>query len=101
MAKTRNRPGLVEDAEATFSGHDASIEADILAATERCAETQGAIAGAVAAPSRYRVGLVCPTPLLHRELVVEAANETDAKAKFCEANGISDSVHPWTIERSP
>jgi hypothetical protein len=49
-------------------------------------------------PTRYRVTLACPTPLLHRTLEVEAPGEEQAKLAFCKANGISDSVHPWTIE---
>lgn len=50
-------------------------------------------------PPRWRVALRCPTPLAHASLEVEAISEAEAKAKFCQANGISDSVHDWTIER--
>lgn len=49
--------------------------------------------------SRYKVALVCPTPLLHKELVVEADTEDQARSEFCKANGISGSIHPWTITR--
>ena len=51
-------------------------------------------------PVRYRVVLVCPTPLMHAMMVVEAKSEDEAKKKFMEANGISDSVHHWTITRA-
>lgn len=51
-----------------------------------------------AAP-RFRVTLNCPTPLMHQTLEVEADTEVQAKAAFCRANGISDSVHTWTVER--
>lgn len=50
-------------------------------------------------PARWRVGLVCPTPLAFPSLEVEARNETEARAEFCKRNGISGSVHSWTIER--
>lgn len=48
---------------------------------------------------RWRVALNCPTPLTHKELVVEGRTEEEAKQAFCAANGISDSIHPWTVER--
>ena len=51
------------------------------------------------APPRWRVTLVCPTPLAHKTLEVEGANEEEARKAFCAANGISGSVHVWTVER--
>lgn len=71
------RPGLVELPE----GDDTATE-DTL--TER---------------PRWRVSLVCPTPLQWPTLEVEAENEAEARAAFCEKNGISGSVHTWTVER--
>ena len=48
----------------------------------------------------YRVRLNCPTPLAYRELVVEdCAGEDEARAKFCLANNISGSSHPWDVQR--
>jgi len=47
--------------------------------------------------TRFRVALLCPTPLEHPELDLDAANEKEAWQKFCAANGISDSDHPKTI----
>ena len=47
----------------------------------------------------YRVGLVCPTALAHPSLEIEAVTEAEAKDEFCRRNGISDSVHAWTIVR--
>ena len=55
---------------------------------------------ATAGPGRYRVTLHCPTPLAHRTLEIEhAENEDDARKQFCARNGISESGHPWDIER--
>lgn len=48
---------------------------------------------------RWRVGLNCPTPIEHRTLVVEAGTQDEAKQKFCDANGISDSEHEFSYER--
>lgn len=48
---------------------------------------------------RWRVSLTCPTPLAHREMEIEAADEHAAKAEFCRVNGITDSIHPWKVER--
>ncbi len=50
-------------------------------------------------PFLWRVSLNCPTPLLHKSLEVGALTEQEAKQKFLAANGISDSVHPFVIER--
>ena len=47
----------------------------------------------------WRVSLHCPTPLAHPTLDVTATNEEEAKAEFCRRNGISGSVHNWTVER--
>jgi len=54
---------------------------------------------ATAGPGRYRVTLHCPTPLAHKTLEVDAADEADARKQFCARNGISDSSHPWDIQR--
>ena len=54
---------------------------------------------ATAGPGRYRVTLHCPTPLAHKTLEVDAADEVDARKQFCTRNGISDSSHPWDIQR--
>lgn len=54
---------------------------------------------ATAGPGRYRVTLHCPTPLAHKTLEVDAADEADARKQFCMRNGISDSSHPWDIQR--
>ena len=51
------------------------------------------------ASPRYRVSLACPTPLAFPSLEVEARNEQEARALFCKANGISDSVHNWSVVR--
>lgn len=48
---------------------------------------------------RYRVELNCPTPLSEKVMEVEAHNEAEAKAIYCRANGISDSIHSWKITR--
>jgi len=55
------------------------------------------VAVEVKAP-KYRVHLNCPTPIEFRVLEVEASNEAEAWKKYCEANGISDSVHEKIIE---
>lgn len=47
---------------------------------------------------KYRVQLNCPTPIEFRVLEVEANDEAEAWLKYCEANGISDSVHERSIE---
>ena len=46
---------------------------------------------------RFRVALDCPTPLAFRWAVVEADDSEQAKQKFLDPNGISDSVHPFEI----
>ena len=48
-------------------------------------------------PPRFRVTLICPTPVAHPELDVEAEDEAAAWKQFCTANGISGSEHPHTI----
>ncbi len=48
-------------------------------------------------PARFRVTLICPTPVAHPELEVEAENEAAAWTRFCTANGISGSEHKRTI----
>ena len=53
----------------------------------------------VKVPGRYRVELICPTPLAHPTMVVDADGEGQARKLFCEANGICDSVHQWKIQR--
>jgi len=52
----------------------------------------------VAGPRKFMVRLNCPTPLLYKSLEVAADSDDEAKQKFCEANGISGSVHPWDIK---
>lgn len=52
-----------------------------------------------AMPGKYRCALNCPTPLAHRELVVEASTEQEAWEKFEAANGICGSRHDRTIIR--
>ncbi len=47
--------------------------------------------------TRYRVSLICPTPLAHPELDVEADSPEAAWRQFCAANGITDSEHPRSI----
>lgn len=47
----------------------------------------------------WRVSLDCPTPIEHRTLDVEAGSQDEAKAKFCKANGISDSEHQFSYAR--
>lgn len=59
------------------------------------AETKPA---AKASVRKWRVGLAAGTPLAHPQMELEAACEAEAKQKFCEANGISSSECPWTIE---
>lgn len=55
---------------------------------------------ATAGPGRYFVQLHCPTTIQHKDgLEVEAANEDDARQRFCDANNISGSDHEWTIRR--
>ena len=49
---------------------------------------------------RFRVNLNCPTPLAQPEMEIEADFEEDARRQFMEANGISGSDCPWTIERT-
>jgi hypothetical protein len=63
------------------------------------AQPEAPVAQQELTPCRYRVELICPTPLAHRVLEIEAADEGQARAKFCEANGICDSVHQWKITR--
>ena len=46
-----------------------------------------------AGSSRFRVTLICPTPVARPELEVEALDEADAWKQFCAANGISGSEH--------
>lgn len=53
----------------------------------------------VAALNRYLVELRCPTPLAHPSLEVEAANEDEARAQFCEKNGISGSTQNWSVRK--
>lgn len=50
-------------------------------------------------PIKYRVELNCPTPLAHKVLEIEARSEAEAREEFCRRNGISDSIHKWTITR--
>lgn len=47
----------------------------------------------------YRVSLACKTPLAHASLEIEAQSEEEAKKEFCRQNGISDSIHPWSVVR--
>lgn len=47
--------------------------------------------------ANFRVHLNCPTPLLVNPLDVNAKDAEEAQAKFCQANGIRGSDHPWTI----
>jgi len=56
------------------------------------------VAAKVEVGPKYRVHLNCPTPIEFRILDVEAKDEQEAWKKYCEANGISDSVHEKTIE---
>ncbi len=46
---------------------------------------------------RFRVQLSAHTPIEFNDLVIDAQNVAEAKAKFCEKNGILDSTCPWTI----
>lgn len=48
---------------------------------------------ATAALPRFKVELMCPTPITHKSLVVEASHGEEAWAKFMAANGISGSEH--------
>lgn len=48
-------------------------------------------------PRRFKVQLSAHTPVAHNGIVLEAENEAEAKAKFCEMNGITDSTCPWSI----
>lgn len=48
---------------------------------------------------RFKVQLSAHTPVAHNGVVIEAENEAEAKAKFCEMNGITDSTCPWTITK--
>ena len=48
-------------------------------------------------PKRFKVQLSAYTPVEHNGVVIEAENEAEAKAKFCEMNGITDSTCPWSI----
>lgn len=50
-------------------------------------------------PSKYRVRLAANTPLAHPELILVAANETEAKRLFMAENGISGSDCNWCIDR--
>lgn len=50
---------------------------------------------------RWRVSCACPTPLKHPVMELSAADQHQAKMAYCAANGISNSVHPWRIERLP
>lgn len=56
-------------------------------------------AEAVAELPRFRVQLAAHTPIEHNGVVIEAENEAEAKAKFCEMNGITDSTCQWTITK--
>ncbi len=64
-----------------------------------------AVAGLVESPPagvpRWRVSLTCPTRIVSPTLDVEGATPDEAKAAFLAANGITASVHPFTIERLP
>lgn len=70
-------------------------------------KTQGqeAVAGLVDAPPaeaarpRWRVTLACPTKIPHPSLDVEGGNPDEAKAAFLAANGITASIHPFTVTR--
>ena len=53
---------------------------------------------APAVSSRFRVRLNCPTPLVHKDVVLNAATPEDAKQAFMRLNGISGSGHEWTVE---
>lgn len=51
------------------------------------------------AERKFRVALNATTPLLHKELVVEAEDEAEAWQRFCDINGISGSACPREITR--
>lgn len=69
-----------------------------LAAAETNAATAVKAGPVSAALPRFMVRLDCPTPLLYRSLVLEAATDEEAWAKFMSLNGISGSSHTRTIE---
>ncbi len=77
MAKVKTRPGLLDEAPA-----------------EEMVEAQGP-----EPMPRWKVSLGCPTLIPFPTLEVEGHNEDEARAAFCKANGISASVHPWTVVR--
>lgn len=48
-------------------------------------------------PKRFNVHLAAHTPIEFNSVTIEAENAAEAKAKFCEMNGIVDSACPWNI----
>jgi hypothetical protein len=48
-------------------------------------------------PKRFKVQLSAHTPIEFNGVTIEAVNAAEAKAKFCEMNGIVDSACPWDI----
>ena len=89
MAKLKNRP---RDTEAALLDEAGDFVEEAAGPSE---EEQAAPARA----RRWRVSLNATTPLAHRELVVEADTEAQAREAFCAANGISDSTCEWRVER--
>lgn len=64
------------------------------------AAVEAGVAVKAAPLPRFKVRLNCPTPLVHKELVVEAATDEAAWKAFCAANGISGSDAERTIEKT-
>ena len=52
-----------------------------------------------AKPVKYRITLTAPTHIEFPELTIDAASESEAWQKFMDANGISGSECPRTIEQ--
>lgn len=48
-----------------------------------------------------RVHLHASTPLTHNNVLIWAISPAAAKRKFCEINGITDSVCDWSIDEDP
>ena len=90
------------DTSSTPSQDTTARRAATAEATRQSGNNKGARLGTrKVAPGKllFSVALNCPTALAHPTLEIEALTEAEAKAEFCKLNGISDSVHAWTITR--
>jgi hypothetical protein len=93
---TGERPAMV-----TSDVHAPGVKDDVPHAPAEKEEIPDAPALDLEIPAghkHYFVRLHCPTPIATPEgMHLAARNDSEAKAKFCDHNGLSGSDHDWTV----